>query len=1106
VGSISRARRFGLPAVASLAVLGIAMSGAAQQALAAPPKPAGISKAKLKPDQHVTLLTGDRVTLHGGDPAKASIEPGPGRRGVTFSAQRTNGKLYVIPSDVNPLVASGRIDRRLFEVAGLIEAGYDDKASSSIPLLVSYQGKANRSAPAGATVTRSLPVINGAAVTVDKKAGFLKGLTTARSANGIDKIWLDGKRHVSLDQSVPQIGAPTAWAAGYTGKGVSVAVLDTGIDKTHPDLATQVAGEKNFTDEQPGDFVGHGTHVASTIAGTAAASAGKYKGVAPDAKLYDGKVCELDGCPDSALLAGMEWAAKEVKAKVVNFSIGGQDTPEIDPLEQAVNKLTAETGTLFVIAAGNSGPGAGSIESPGSADAALTVGAVDKQNQLADFSSRGPRLGDGAVKPDVTAPGVDIVAAKSKDSQIGDPVGQYYLKLSGTSMATPHTVGAAAILAQEHPTWKAAELKGALMASAKVAANQTAFEQGAGRIDLTKAITASVIAEPGSVSFGTAQWPHNDDTPVTKTVTYRNLGDKPVTLTLNATLTGPDGNPAPAGALSLSTHEVTVPAGGTATVQATSNTKHTGPDGGYSGRIDATADGVAVTSPIGVDKEVESYTLTINEIGTDGKPFGNGDALVFGLDNPTFTFAADPSGTAKLRLPKGLYLVEGGQFVPRDEEHGDYYMLLDPKVVLTGDRSVTLDARAARPVSTTVPRKDARLILGDIGYERFGPTSSLGSSLLTFDLADIHTAQVGPALTPEELNGHVISNWGKPDKDGSFDNTPFYYGIANPIPGKFPTGFSRTVRQKDLAEVNQVLHKTGDRPGTTAVAPILPDGGGGWTAVLTHDLPATSHNYLEAGPVAWRTDFAEVAPSPDPDYPFPVDVTTLSGAETKYKAGRSYRENWNTAAFVPQAGLGSRLGDELQVGIYTNTDAEGHQGFTLTDSASSKLFRNGKQVAESADFGYIDATALPAAKAKYKYVTTGTRTSVSGFSTRTELALTFSSAASEEETVVPMRSLRYRPAVDLNNTVKRTPVTVLPVQVDGLPGATLPKVKKLEIQVSGDNGKTWHAAAVVPVGKDGYKAVFVTPKGAKSVSLKAKLVDAGGNTTEQTTIAAYPLR
>ena len=162
------------------------------------------------------------------------------------------------------------------------------------------------------------------------------------------------------------------------------------------------------------------------------------------------------------------------------------DTPEVDLLEEAVNRLTAQTGTLFVIAAGNEGPGESTVGSPGSADAALTVGAVDKQDKLADFSSRGPRVGDGAVKPDVTAPGVDIVAAKAKKSVIGDPVGEQYLRLSGTSMATPHTAGAAALLAQQHPSWKAGELKGALMGSAKPAADQTAFEQGTGRIDVAQ--------------------------------------------------------------------------------------------------------------------------------------------------------------------------------------------------------------------------------------------------------------------------------------------------------------------------------------------------------------------------------------------------------------------------------------------------------------------------------------------------------------------------------------------------------------------------------------------------------------------------------------------
>ncbi|HEY0616581.1 MAG TPA: S8 family serine peptidase, partial [Kribbella sp.] len=968
--------------MASLAVLSIGLAGATPQAQAATPRPAvAEAKAQRAPDRHVTLITGDRVTLLGGDPAKASIEPAPGRQRIKFTSQRVKDQLYVVPSDVSALVTAGRVDRRLFEVTGLIKAGYDDKASKVIPLVVTYQGRANRSAPAGAAVTRQLPVINGAALKVEKKdaAGFIGTLQGARSANGIDKIWLDGKRHVSLDQSVPQIGAPAAWAAGYTGKGVSVAVLDTGIDATHPDLASQVAGAKNFTEEQAGDLVGHGTHVASTIAGTAAASAGKYKGVAPDAKLYDGKVCELGGCPDSAILAGMEWAANEVKAKVVNISLGGQDTPELDPIEEAVNRLTAQTGTLFVIAAGNSGPGAGSVESPGSADAALTVGAVDKQDKLADFSSRGPRIGDGAVKPDVTAPGVDIVAARSKDAQIGEPVGDKYLRLSGTSMATPHTVGAAALLAQEHPTWKANELKGALMASAKPAADQGVFEQGAGRIDLTKGIKQSVISEPGSVSFGTAQWPHTDDAPVTKAVTYRNLGDRPVTLALTASLTGPDGAPAPADALKLSATSLTVPAGGTATVQATSNTKHNGPDGAYSGRLTATGDGVTVVSPLGVDKEIESYTLTVSHLGPDGKPFGDGSGLIFGLSVFRFDFVGDPSGTVKVRLPKGDYLVEGNQFVKKGEDSYDSYTILNPLVQLTADTTVVVDARTTKTVTTTVPNPAAKVILVDTGYDRASAVSgSLSSSGLGFDFDGIHTAQQGPALPPAELTGHVASHWGQPDPTGSFANTPYLYGIANNMPGEFPTGFSRTVKARDLAVVDQTINATSERKAEKSVTGLIPGVGGTWTPIISLDLPTRMRLNLDGGPIKWQTRLAEVVPGTDPQWPFPVEVTILEGEVTQYQAGRSVKERWNAAAFVPTAGLGARLRDEMYLGIYTNTDADGHRGFTATDTASSKLYRDGQLVTESTEFGYLEVAGLPAAEAQYKYVTSGTRASVAG--------------------------------------------------------------------------------------------------------------------------------
>lgn len=188
------------------------------------------------------------------------------------------------------------------------------------------------------------------------------GLVHGETAGGVDRIWLDGRRLVSLDASVPQIGAPAAWQAGYTGRGVTVAVLDSGVDAEHPDLVGRVTDSVNFTDAaDDGDLTGHGTHVASIIAGSGAALEGRYRGVAPEATLISGKVCPYEYCDDSAILAGMHWAAAEKRADVVNLSLGGPDTPEIDPLEEAVNRLTAppDDATTAVMAEGSAGAGAG---------------------------------------------------------------------------------------------------------------------------------------------------------------------------------------------------------------------------------------------------------------------------------------------------------------------------------------------------------------------------------------------------------------------------------------------------------------------------------------------------------------------------------------------------------------------------------------------------------------------------------------------------------------------------------------------------------------------------------------------------------------------------
>jgi subtilisin family serine protease len=673
----------------------------------------------------VTLVTGDRVTVttDAAGVESVSVSPAPGTVNPAYQSVRgPDGHRYVYPDSALAAVAAGTVDRAMFDVTGLIAQGYDDASTRELPVIVEYRDRpaggalaaraqalpASHAAPAAAVI----PQLGLAARRVDKAdavrfwRSVQPGLTTNRSTAAVPaRLWLDGKVRALLDESVPLVGAPEAWRAGYTGSGATVAVLDSGVDRSHPDLAGQVVESASFVpDEEATDLNGHGTHVASTIAGTGAASGGRYTGVAPGAKLLSGKVLNRNGDGfDSWVLAGMAWAVEQ-GADVVSMSLGAYFSDGTDPMARAVNELSAASGALFVIAAGNAGPGQRTVTTPSTADAALSVAAFDKLDVLAPFSSRGPRFGDGAIKPEIAAPGVNITAARAAGTDIGQPVGDAYTMLSGTSMATPHVAGAAAILAQRHPDWTGQQIKNALMSTAVTSANATVYQQGAGRLDVARAVTQAVVGT-GKADFGIV--PAGDDQPKqVREVTYTNTGGADVTLTLDLRLAA-GSRPMPAGAVTLSARTLTVPAGGSAT--ATLTLDPAASDAGtYAGHLTATGDGVRVTTAVAYTRLAELHDLTIKVIGRHGDTPNGAFMSIVDLEDPArYHESANGYRTdeIRVRVPAGHYGVQG-VINSADPGGGPAYYSSDvfavEVTVPDRDATVTIDARAARDARFTV--------------------------------------------------------------------------------------------------------------------------------------------------------------------------------------------------------------------------------------------------------------------------------------------------------------------------------------------------------------------------------------------------------------------
>lgn len=379
----------------------------------------------------------------------------------------------------------------------------------------------------------------------------------------VEEVWPDGKVEALLNESVPLINADNLWLLNITGEGIRIAILDTGIDYTHTDLGNcttpqflagdcpKVVGGYDTVNDDPDpiDDHGHGTHVASIAAGNGTAN---LYGVAPNSWLLAYKVLNQDGVGYwSWIIAGIENATTE-NADIISMSIGGPGSPD-DPLSQAVD-TAVDAGVVVTVAAGNSGPGGNydcrrsgdgsenSICSPGVARKALTVGATDKSDIIASFSSRGPVIideGEGLVKPDVVAPGVDICSAQY-DEWYNDKhcFDTEHIYLSGTSMSTPHIAGAAALLLQAHPNWGPEDIKAAVMNTA-VDVGYNANTQGVGRIDVRRAHETYATINPGSLFMGIDHLNETQTWNSTKNLNIASKRDVSVTWDLSAIIGQP---------------------------------------------------------------------------------------------------------------------------------------------------------------------------------------------------------------------------------------------------------------------------------------------------------------------------------------------------------------------------------------------------------------------------------------------------------------------------------------------------------------------------------------------------------------------------------------
>ncbi|MDX2933762.1 S8 family peptidase [Streptomyces ipomoeae] len=1163
--------------------------------------PASASPTALQ-GKRFTLVTGDVVTVgtDGGEP-RVDVEPAKGREGVGFLRRGSGGDISVIPMDVAPLVATGQVDDLLFNLSALERFGLDDESTekAGLPLIIRHSGTrlpATTRAEAVPGNTVALESIDATAVTLaeDDTGALWRTLTDPAEGSegelrpGIRTVWLDTPVHltgagsaadepettpqgdVAVSDLVGQINADGLRERGLDGTGVRVAVIDTGVRATHPDLRDRVSKSANFItwDDETGDVDGHGTHVAGIIAGTGAASDGRYTGVAPGAEILSARVLSGPLGSLSHIINGMEWAADE-GVDIVNMSLGSTTLSDgTDPWSLATDALL-ERGVLPVVSAGNDGPDSFTVSPPSAAEGALAVGAAGGDDAIASFSSRGPLFGDYNVKPNIKAPGVAVTAARAKGTDIGDidpegpvgPVDDDYTRLSGTSMAAPAVTGAAALVMQAHPDWTPRQVARALVSSARPSADETVYDQGSGLVDVQRAVDQPVRATVSTADFGRVTWPRDDADTVRK-VAFTNDTDEDITLDLALDVTSSRGG-LPTTLLGLSQDRLTIPAQGTAAVAVEFRDTGIRSGGTLSALLTAKgADGsTTVGVPVGLSLEPESYDLKLNLRDHLGEPAGGisvVDVLPLDRDLEPFegTLHATVGSTITVRTPAGRYGVSA--LVGRHEDDSYWYnsdevLAGEPLVRVDGATELTLGGSTARRLGHTVDNDKVERIYHEIGVAQKQKKTPPGAeSPLSVDTSVAYKHRppefwAAPSTSRSKASTYTTYyredlaegfRTGVPDGapgDGYDYPTatgPVYY-LAAIREGGIPADLTGRVSDSRLARVEAhygASEQTGgfDRPfplkSKLAAATLkgIPAGGRRVNVVS----PGTRTEYYTASKdVAWAQELRWSWQNADA-----VDALPHRALYTEPRVFRpgSGTEYWNHPVGAPALAADGRQltrdGDTVTVDLPMGGDSDGRHLFTSDAFYATydyTLSRDGKQLVKSRDGAEefprnhaLAAWKVPADTGTYTLRAHADRGQWNNVSTEVEGVWTFRSGptAEGETAALPLTSVRFRPPVDEWSRAEDDRTVAVPFTVQRTGDQARGRLRELTVEASFDGGTTWQR---VPVTKnralvphpavETLPAAHIDRNGHGYVSLRVKGADRA-STFEVTVKKAYKLK